>query len=195
MSLAIRPAALSDIPAITRIYAHAVEQGTASFELAPPDEAEMRRRMQAILDGNFPYFVAEIDGVIAGYAYASLYRTRPAYRFTVEDSVYVAPHIHRRGVGKALLMKLIEACAALGLRQMIAVIGDSNQAASIGVHRACGFTDAGNLRAIGWKFGRWLDTPLMQLALGPGAMTTPDQADDPVRGGALKDAARTRTYQ
>ncbi len=151
--------------------------------------------MQAILDGNFPYFVAEIDGVIAGYAYASLYRTRPAYRFTVEDSVYVAPHIHRRGVGKALLMKLIEACAALGLRQMIAVIGDSNQAASIGVHRACGFTDAGNLRAIGWKFGRWLDTPLMQLALGPGAMTTPDQADDPVRGGALKDAARTRTYQ
>ena len=110
MTLAIRPARTSDIPAITRIYAHAVEHGTASFELTPPDDAEMTRRMQAILDGKFPYIVAEIDGAVAGYAYASLYRTRPAYRFTVEDSVYVAPHIHRRGVGKALLMKLIEAC-------------------------------------------------------------------------------------
>ena len=111
-------------------------QGTASFEFAPPDEAEMTRRMQAILDGRFPYFVAEIGGSVAGYAYASLYRPRPAYRFTVEDSVYVAPHIHRRGVGKALLIKLIEACTALGFRQMIAVVGNSNQAASIGVHGA-----------------------------------------------------------
>ncbi len=108
----------------------------------------MSRRMQAILDGKFPYLVAEIDGAVAGYAYASLYRTRPAYRFTVEDSVYVAPDMHRRGVGKALLMKLIEACTALGFRQMIAVIGDSDQAASIGVHRACGFTDAGNLATL-----------------------------------------------
>ena len=106
----------------------------------------MARRMQAILDGKFPYLVAEIDGAVAGYAYASLYRTRPAYRFTVEDSVYVAPDMHRRGIGKALLMKLIEACTALGFRQMIAVIGDSDQAASIGVHKACGFTDAGNLQ-------------------------------------------------
>jgi phosphinothricin acetyltransferase len=177
MTLAIRPARASDIPAITRIYAHAVEHGTASFELTPPDEAEMTRRMRAILDGKFPYFVAEIDGAVAGYAYASLYRTRPAYRFTVENSVYVAPYIHRRGVGKALLMKLIEACTALGLRQMIAVIGESNQAASIGVHRACGFSDAGNLRAIGWKFGRWLDTPIMQLTLGPGAAAPPQERD------------------
>jgi L-amino acid N-acyltransferase YncA len=175
MSLAIRPATLSDIPAITRIYAHAVKHGTASFELDPPDEAEMTRRMQALLDGKFPYFVAGIDGAVAGFAYASLYRTRPAYRFTVEDSVYVTPDIHRRGVGKALLIKLIEACTALGYRQMLAVIGDSNQAASIGVHRACGFTDAGNLRNIGWKFGRWLDTPLMQLTLGPGATTPPHE--------------------
>lgn len=175
MSLAIRPATLSDIPAITRIYAHAVKHGTASFELDPPDEAEMTRRMQALLDGKFPYFVAEIGGAVAGYAYASLYRTRPAYRFTVEDSVYVTPDIHRRGVGKALLIKLIEACTALGYRQMLAVIGDSKQAASIGVHRACGFTDAGNLRNIGWKFGRWLDTPLMQLTLGPGATTPPHE--------------------
>ena len=169
----IRPATLADIPAITRIYAHAVEHGTASFELTPPDEAEMRRRMQAILDDKFPYFVAEVDGAVAGYAYASLYRTRPAYRFTVEDSVYVAPDTHRRGVGKALLLKLIEACTALGFRQMIAVIGDSEQAASIGVHKACGFEPAGNLKNIGWKFGRWLDTPLMQRALGPGATREP----------------------
>jgi phosphinothricin acetyltransferase len=105
---------------------------------------------------------------VAGYAYASLYRTRPAYRFTVEDSVYIAPDMHRRGIGRTLLEKLIEACTALGFRQMIAVIGDSQQHASIGVHKACGFTPAGNLRSIGWKFGQWLDTPLMQRALGPG---------------------------
>jgi phosphinothricin acetyltransferase len=177
MSLAIRPATLSDIPAITRIYAHAVKHGTASFELEPPDETEMTGRMQAVLDGKFPYLVAEVDGAFAGYAYASHYRTRPAYRFTIEDSVYVEPRIHRRGIGKALLIKLIEACTALSYRQMIAVIGDSNQAASIGVHRACGFEDAGNLRSIGWKFGRWLDTPMMQLALGPGATTPPQQTE------------------
>jgi phosphinothricin acetyltransferase len=133
----------------------------------------MSKRMQALLDGKFPYFVAELDGAIAGYAYASLYRTRPAYRFTVEDSIYIDPAMHRRGVGKALLEKLIEAATALGYRQMIAVIGDSEQAASIGVHKACGFTPAGNLENIGWKFGRWLDTPMMQLALGPGAETDP----------------------
>jgi L-amino acid N-acyltransferase YncA len=169
----IRPATSADIPAITRIYAHAVETGTASFELSPPNEAEMAKRMQAVLDGKFPYFVAEIGGKIAGYAYATLYRTRPAYRFTVENSVYVAPEMHRRGVGKALLEKLIEACTALGFRQMIAVIGDSDQAASIGVHMACGFEHAGNLCNVGFKFDRWLDTVLMQRALGPGATTKP----------------------
>ena len=173
MTLTIRPATLSDIPSITRIYAHAVTTGTASFELEPPDEAEMTRRMRSVLDGGFPYLAADIDGSLAGYAYASLYRTRPAYRFTVENSVYVAPDNHRRGIGKALLLALIEACTELGFRQMIAVIGDSNQAASIGVHRACGFSDAGNLRSIGWKFGRWLDTPLMQRALGDGSTSDP----------------------
>ena len=173
MSPLIRPATFSDIPAITRIYAHAVRHGTASFELEPPDEAEISKRMKALLDGKFPYFVAEIDGKVAGYAYASLYRTRPAYRFTVEDSVYVAPDAYRRGIGKTLLMALIEACTALGFRQMVAVIGDSDQPASIGVHKACGFEPAGNFKNIGWKFGRWLDTPLMQRALGPGATTTP----------------------
>ncbi len=169
----IRPATLSDIPAITRIYADAVRHGTASFELEPPDEAEMTRRMNALLAGKFPYLVAEIEGAVAGYAYASLYRTRPAYRFTVENSVYVTPEMHRRGIGRKLLERLIDACTALGFRQMIAVIGDSNQAASIGVHKACGFEPAGNLKNIGWKFGRWLDTPLMQRALGPGASSDP----------------------
>jgi L-amino acid N-acyltransferase YncA len=173
MTVAIRPAALADIPAITRIYAHAVEHGTASFELAAPDEAEMTRRMQTLPDGQFPYLVAEVDGAVAGYAYASLYRTRPAYRFTVEDSVYVAPDLQRRGIGIALLKTLIEASTARGYRQMIAVIGDSDQAASIGVHKACGFAPAGNLKSIGYKFGRWLDTPLMQLSLGAGASTKP----------------------
>src|SRR5579872_354010 len=110
MTVAIRPARTADIPVITRIYAHAVEHGTASFELSPPDEAEMTRRMQAILDDNLPYIVAELDGTVVGYAYASLYRTRPAYRFTVENSVYVAPQSHRRGIGKSLLIRLIEAC-------------------------------------------------------------------------------------
>jgi phosphinothricin acetyltransferase len=171
----IRPATLTDIPAITRIYAHAVANGTASFELSSPDEAEMTRRMQSLLAGEFPYLAGEVDSVLAGYAYASLYRTRPAYRFTVENSVYVAPEMHRRGIGKVLLEALIEACTARGFRQMIAVIGDSNQAASIGVHRACGFEPAGNLKNIGYKFGRWLDTPLMQRALGPGAKTPPPE--------------------
>lgn len=183
MSLSIRPAAFADIPAITRIYAHAVKTGTASFELEPPDEAEMAARMKAVLDGKFPYFVAEVEGKVAGYAYASLYRTRPAYRFTVEDSIYIDPAMHRRGIGKALLLRLIESCTALGLRQMIAVIGDSNQAASIGVHRACSFQNAGNLRNIGWKLGRWLDTPLMQLALGEGAATPAKGPDPTLRNG------------
>jgi len=177
-AMSIRPATPADIPAVTRIYAHAVNTGTASFELEAPDEAEMTARMQAVLDGKFPYFVAEADGKVVGYAYASLYRTRPAYRFTVEDSVYIDPAAQRRGIGKALLLRLIESCTALGYRQMIAVIGDSAQAASIGLHKACGFEPAGNLKNIGWKFGRWLDTPLMQLALGDGA-STPAKGPDP----------------
>ena len=183
MTASIRTAVFSDIPAITRIYAHAVKTGTASFELEPPDETEMKRRMQAVLDGKFPYFVAEAAGAVAGYAYASFYRTRPAYRFTVENSVYVAPDTQRRGIGKSLLIKLIEACTALGFRQMIAVIGDSNQAASIALHKACGFEHVGNLRNIGWKFGRWLDTPIMQLALGPGATVPPHGADVLIQSG------------
>jgi L-amino acid N-acyltransferase YncA len=175
MPLSIRPVSLADIPAITRTYADAVRHGTASFELKPPDEAEMARRIQALLDGGLPYFVAELDGVMAGYAYASLYRARPAYRFTVEDSVYIAPDMQRRGLGKALLEKLIEASTALGFRQMIAVIGDSpRQPGSVALHAAFGFREVGRLPDVGFKFGRWLDTLLMQRALGEGSATKPD---------------------
>jgi phosphinothricin acetyltransferase len=169
----IRPATPADIPAITRIYAHAVRNGTATFELEPPDEAEMTRRMMALLEGHFPYVAAEIGGALAGYAYAGLYRTRPAYRFTVEDSIYVDPTAQRRGVGRALLKRLIEECERRGFRQMIAVIGDSAQTASIEVHRALGFRHVGNIENVGFKFGRWLDTVLMQRELGPGATTKP----------------------
>jgi phosphinothricin acetyltransferase len=169
----IRPATLADIPAITRIYAHAVTHGTASFELEAPTEAEMQKRMETLLAGRFPYIVAEIDGAVAGYAYAGPYRARPAYRFTVENSIYIAPEMHRRGIGRALLAALIEASTARGFRLMIAVIGDSAQAASIGVHKALGFQDAGVFRNVGYKFGRWLDTVHMQLPLGDGAKTPP----------------------
>jgi phosphinothricin acetyltransferase len=172
----IRPAGPGDIAAITRIYAHAVTHGTASFELHAPDEAEMGRRMQHLLDGQFPYLAAEVDGVLAGYAYASLYRTRPAYRFTVEDSVYVAPERHGRGIGRVLLSALIEASAERGFRQMIAVIGDSEQTASIALHAALGFAPIGTFPNIGFKFGRWLDTVLMQRPLGPGSSAPPQDA-------------------
>jgi phosphinothricin acetyltransferase len=172
-SVLIRPASLDDIAPITAIYAHAVTHGTASFELEPPSQDEMTARMRALLDGNFPYLVAEADGRPAGYAYAALYRTRPAYRYSVEDSVYVAPGMHGRGIGRALLDRLIVESEKRGFRQMIAVIGDSAQTPSIELHRACGFTMIGTIANVGYKFGRWLDTVLMQRALGPGAKTGP----------------------
>ncbi|HYC16976.1 MAG TPA: GNAT family N-acetyltransferase [Pseudolabrys sp.] len=174
MSIEIRPARSTDIPVITRIYSQAVEHGTASFELAAPDEGEMWRRMQHLLADNFPYLAAEIAGTVRGYAYAAPYRARPAYRWTVEDSVYVASDMYRRGVGRALLKALIEVAEAGGFRQMIAVIGDSTkQASSIGLHMALGFRHAGILQDVGFKHGRWLDSVLMQRALGDGAATSP----------------------
>ncbi len=174
MTVTIRPAKTADIPAITRIYAHAVEHGTASFELTPPDETEMARRMRDLVDKGFPYLVAEVDGVLAGYAYAGPYRSRPAYRLTVENSVYIAPDTHRRGIGRVLLTALIEAAQERGFRQMIAVIGDSTkQAASIGLHEALGFRHVGILEHVGFKHGRWLDSVLMQRALGEGGKTEP----------------------
>jgi L-amino acid N-acyltransferase YncA len=172
-SLEIRPATTADLPFVTSIYQHAVLYGTATFELIPPDLAEMTRRFGVLMDGGFPYFVAALDGEVIGYAYAGAYRPRPAYRFTVENSVYLQPAIHRRGIGLQLLQRLIVESEARGYRQMIAVIGDSANAGSIGVHARCGFRMIGTHPDVGFKFGRWLDTVMMQRALGDGAGTLP----------------------
>jgi L-amino acid N-acyltransferase YncA len=172
-SLLIRPATAADLSTVTEIYEHAVRHGTATFELIPPDLAEMTRRFRALVDGGFPYLVAEFNGGVAGYAYAGPYRPRPAYRFTVENSIYLDPAIHRRGIGLQLIQHLIAECEARGFRQMIAVIGDSANAGSIGVHTRCGFQMIGTHPHVGLKFGRWLDTVMMQLALGEGATTVP----------------------
>ena len=169
----IRPATEADLPAITEIYEHAVRHGTATFELIAPDLAEMTRRFRALMDDGFPYFVARVDGEVIGYAYAAAYRPRPAYRFTVENSIYLRPASHRRGIGLQLLQRLIIECEARGYRQMIAVIGDSANAGSIGVHKRTGFTLIGTHPNVGFKFGRWLDTVMMQRSLGEGASTVP----------------------
>jgi phosphinothricin acetyltransferase len=172
----IRPATAADIAAITAIYADAVRHGTATFELEPPDRAEMLRRFAALSEANFPYLVAEERTGVAGYAYAGPYRARPAYRFTVEDSVYLAPSAQGRGIGSALLARLIAATTQRGFRQMIAVIGDSANVASVRTHACAGFALIGTHPDVGFKFGRWLDTVMMQRALGEGAATTPSGA-------------------
>jgi L-amino acid N-acyltransferase YncA len=169
----IRPATAADIPAITTIYADAVTYGTATFEIEPPSEREMANRFRALADGGFPYVVAARDAEVLGYAYAGPYRTRIAYRYSLENSIYVAPDCHRHGIGRALLDELLSEAGARGFRQMIAVIGDSQQVASIALHRAAGFNFVGTLSAVGFKFGRWLDTVLMQRSLGPGAAILP----------------------
>lgn len=170
----IRPAQPADIPAITRIYDHAVRHGTASFEIVAPDEGEMARRQSALIAGNYPYLAAERVGEVLGYAYAGPYRSRPAYRYSVEDSVYVDPQAHRLGVGRGLLAALLAQATARGFRQMIAVIGDSaQQVPSVALHRALGFHVVGTIEAVGYKFDRWLDTMLMQRALGEGAASPP----------------------
>jgi L-amino acid N-acyltransferase YncA len=169
----IRPAGLRDLAAITRIYEHAVRHGTASFEIEPPDEKEMTRRYEALRAGKYPYLVAEIGGAIAGFAYAGPYRARPAYHWSLEDSIYIAPQSQRRGIGRGLLARLIADAEAGGFRQMIAVIGDSANAGSIELHRALGFRMVGNFENVGFKFGRWLDSVLMQRALGKGATEEP----------------------
>jgi L-amino acid N-acyltransferase YncA len=171
--LRIRPAGAGDAPAITRIYAHAVTHGTATFEIEPPDEPEIARRLKALLNRKYPYLVGEVDGSVVGYAYAAPYRDRRAYAWCVEDSIYIAPEFHRRSIGSQLLERLVEAAELRGFRQMIAVIGDSAQAASIAVHAKAGFTHAGMLRSVGFKQGRWLDTVLMQRMLGRGDAAPP----------------------
>lgn len=169
----LRAATSADLAAVCAIYSHHVLTGLASFETEPPTLAEMTRRFDAISSAGYPYLIASHAGRVLGYAYANVYRTRPAYRFTVENSIYVAHDAVGRGVGRALLSRLIDECAALGYRQMLAVIGDSGNAASIGLHRACGFQMTAVLDAVGFKFGRWVDSVLMQRPLGDGAGSLP----------------------
>ena len=173
MSILVRPSSESDLDAITAICAHAVTHGTASFELDPPSEEEMARRRAAILEGSYPYLVAEKDGTILGYAYAGAYRTRPAYRSTVEDSIYVAPEARGQGLGRILLGALIRACEALDFRLMVAVIGDEASVGSIRLHESLGFEKSGILPGTGLKHGRWLATVLMHRPLGPGQAAPP----------------------
>ncbi|WP_051661270.1 GNAT family N-acetyltransferase [Bosea sp. 117] len=169
----IREATAGDVAAITAIYEEAVRNGTASFEIEPPTADEMAGRFARLAEAGFPYLVADTGSGIAGYAYAGPYRPRPAYRWSVENSVYVAPSAQGMGVGRALLAALIAESARRGFRQMIAVIGDSANAASIGLHSALGFRMVGTFESVGNKHGRWLDTVLMQLPLGEGADSAP----------------------
>jgi L-amino acid N-acyltransferase YncA len=173
MNATLRPTEPRDLPAITAIYAHHVRTGLASFETEAPDEAEMRRRYESVRAKGFPYLTAEIDGVLVGYAYASLYRERFAYRFTLEDSLYMHPEFRGKGIGRLLLTQLIADCEKAGCRQLIAVIGDSANAASIGIHSALGFRMVGTFRAVGWKHERWVDTVHMQRAIGVGDTQSP----------------------
>ncbi len=174
--LVIRPSEAADLPAITDIYGWNVLHGTGTFELEAPDLAEMGRRRDDVLGKGLPWLVAERGGVLLGYAYANHFRPRRAYRFCLEDSIYLADAARGQGVGTLLLAELVSRCEAAGARQMLAVIGDSANAGSIGVHRALGFEHTGLLRSAGWKFGRWLDVVLMQKSLGLGDTGAPADA-------------------
>lgn len=173
MSFTVRPSREPDLASITAIYAHAVTHGTASFELDPPVQAEMARRRAALVEAGFPYLVAQDGETVLGYAYAGPYRPRAAYSSTVEDSIYVAPGAQGRGVGRALLGALIQACEDQDFRLMVAVIGDEASAGSIALHRSLGFEPVGILPGIGYKHGRWLASVLMQRPLGPATRTPP----------------------
>jgi L-amino acid N-acyltransferase YncA len=167
--LLIRPSTEADLPAITAVYAHAVLHGTGTFELSPPDLTEMARRRSDTLDKGLPWLVAQSGDRVLGYAYANHFRPRPAYRFCVEDSIYLHQDARGLGVGRLLLTELVSRCEAAGARQMLAVIGDAANLGSIGVHAALGFEHCGLFKAAGWKFDRWLDVVLMQRTLGSGA--------------------------
>jgi phosphinothricin acetyltransferase len=166
--LVVRASTEADVARCAEIYAHHVLHGTASFELEPPDLAEMKKRRAAVLELGLPHLVAERSGLVLGYAYAGNWRPRPAYRYSVEDSIYIDKDALGQGVGRALLPVLIEQCTALGKKQMVAVIGDSGSTPSIRLHASCGFRMVGTLENIGFKFGRWLDSLLMQRPLGQG---------------------------
>ena len=171
----IRPAEDGDIEGITEIYAHHIHHGAGTFEEAPPEQDEMRRRLVAIRDRELPYLIAEIDGGLAGFAYAATYRNRSAYRYAVEDSIFVSDRFQRRGIGARLLREIIDICTEAEMRQMIAIIGDSANAASIGLHARHGFRLAGTLASVGYKFGRWIDIVIMTRPLGDGDLRPPDR--------------------
>lgn len=171
-TLTIRDSDESDVPVIQDIYSYHVQHGTASFELTPPSVQEMQQRRADVVAKALPYLVAETDGVVVGYAYATMYRPRPAYRFTVEDSVYVREGLAGHGIGRALLDAVINRCTALGYRQMLAVIGDSSPA-SVALHKAAGFVEVGLFRSVGFKFGQWRDTAMLERELGEGSQTPP----------------------
>ncbi|WP_265517837.1 GNAT family N-acetyltransferase [Nitratireductor luteus] len=181
--ISIRPAVAADIPAVTRIYAHAVEHGTATYELEPPPESEMAMRMEALQAQGYPYLVAENgERRLLGYAYAGPFRARRAYRFIVEDSVYIDPQAQGRGVGRLLMEALIAECRRLGFRQLIAVIGDgTNHRASVRLHEVTGFVHTGVLKGSGYKHGKWLDTVFMQLEMNGGDTLPPDPDSLPER--------------
>lgn len=171
--LMIRPSGDADMPAITEIYAHNVCNGTGTFEIDPPTLTDMRSRRDDVLSKGLPWLVAEDAGQIVGYAYCNWFKPRPAYRYSAEDSIYLAPNVNGKGLGRLLLAELCAQAQRAGIRKLIAVIGDSSNAGSIGVHRTVGFRDVGVLRACGWKFDRWLDVVLMEKSLGPGESTPP----------------------
>ena len=179
MAFSLRAATLADVPRLTEIYRESVLNGTATYELDPPSEEEMGNRVKTITRQGYPYLVAyDPTGHILGYAYANAFRTRPAYRWLVEDSIYLAPEARGLGIGKALLRELLVQCTERGFRQMVAVIGGASEA-SISVHRSCGFEHSGLMKATGFKLGQWLDTVIMQIELGEGASTNPDLAAYP----------------
>ena len=171
----MRPAAAADLPAIQAIYAHHVLHGLASFEEEPPPLDELRRRYDDVVKRGLPWLVADFAGIVAGYGYCAPYRARSAYRYALEDSVYVRPDMLGKGVGSALLAELVHRCESLGYRQLVAVIGDSANAASINLHAAFGFLRVGTLRSVGYKFNRWVDSVLMQRVLGSGDGTPPKE--------------------
>lgn len=167
MSPVLRDTVVADLPAITAIYADEVLHGTATFELVPPDEAEMASRLAGVRALDLPWLTAELDGAVVGYAYLSPFRLRPAYRYCVELSVYLAPEARGRGIGRTLMQALIDRARVMGLRHLVGAIGDSANTASIALHKAAGFREAGVWRETGWKFDRWIDVVLMQLDLTP----------------------------
>ena len=172
----IRPSQDADLPAITAIYAHHVLHGTGTFETTPPTEADMASRRSDVLGKGLPWLVAEVDGAVAGFAYGNWFKPRAAYRYSVEDSIYLAPHQQGKGLGRALMAELLAQLERAGVRRVMAVIGDSANAGSVGLHRALGFEPVGTVPSCGWKFNRWLDIVLMQRALGAGDTTAPEAA-------------------